>query len=100
MKNTAFSRKFVAIEPIIFNKVETKVEGGFARIAQKIEVLRTALVMDFYDKDTDMVWLVGDIAIMAGDSGLQAWNKQVLEYNGKKFVLCSADSVIAFESTK
>jgi hypothetical protein len=94
-----FSRKMVAIEPIIFNKVEAKVEGGFARIAQKIEVVKSRLVMAFYDKETTHVWATNDYAILSGDSGLQAWNKQVLEYNGKKFVLCPVDAIIAFEGT-
>lgn len=96
--NMAFSRKMVAIEPIIFNKVEAKVEGGFARIAQKIEVVKSRLIMDYNDNETGRIWNVNDFAVLAGDSGLQSWNKQVLEYNGKKFVLCPVDSIIAFEN--
>lgn len=91
------SRKMAAIEPVVYNKPDSKVEGGFARIAQKVEAAAAILVMDFHDKETDMLWRKGSRVILRGDAGVQPWNKSVLEYKGQRFVLCPADQIIGFE---
>ena len=96
----ALTTKFVAIEPVIFNKVESKVEGGFARIAQKVEVTTSPLIMTF--RETlgleSVFWIPGERVILRGDAGLAEWNKNVLEYDGKKFVMCPLSEVLGFEN--
>jgi len=90
---------FVAIEPVVFTKVESKVEGGFARIAQKVEVMKVSLVMNFKQEfGSTSLDYYGDrhSVLLRSDSGLAAWNKTVLEYEGVKFVMCPISAVLGF----
>lgn len=99
MKRKAISQnKFVAIEPVPFKKLEAKITAGFATIAQKTDVMSVTLVMDYYCKENDLFFDAGtDKVILRGDSALQQWNKMVLNYEGKEFVLCPIEQVIGFE---
>ena len=93
--------KFVAIEPIVFEKIETKVDHGMARIAQRCEVAYSGLVMDFYSESVHQLLRAGHAkAILRGDAGLQPWMKNVFEINGQKFVMCPIDSILGFEVTE
>ena len=89
-------KQFVALKPIVFNKVETKVTNGIALISQKREVIAVPLFMDcevdgkHYHAGTDSV-------ILTGDSGLKPWNKVVQSLDGKEFVLCPTVEVLAFK---
>jgi len=94
--------KYVAIEPIEFKKVESKVEGGFARIAQKIELTSSFLVFDHSGvspagKPTYYEASAKAKVILSGEAGLAAWNKRVYEYKGKKFVLCPLSEVLGWD---
>ena len=97
-EKTPFTSSFIDIDPLILTNVESKVEGGFARIAQKIEVATSPLVMDFIHiiGSDHMIIESGSKVILMGDSGLQSWNKAVLEYNGIKFVMCPISQVLGF----
>lgn len=100
MTSLTTTTKFVAISPITFTKVESKIEGGFARIAQKIDVIAVNLVLGhieaigltsiYHDPKKTKV-------LVMGDSGLASWNKAVLDYNGVKFVKCPLTEVLGFE---
>jgi len=87
----------VAIEPVPFTKVESKVEGGIARISQKIDLVKVKLVMRYMLNNESLFGAaIGDYAILRGDAGLQPWNKAVYELDGKKLVLCPINQVIGF----
>ena len=90
-----FSRDgHLAVEPPTFAKIEAKLEGGLARVAQRTDVTRVRAVMD-YPK-----WNVhaGDVIILAGDSGLQPWAKLSYEMGSiGKFVLVPEQAIIGVE---
>lgn len=90
---------FLAIAPVEFKKVESKVEGGFARIAQKVELASSTLVMGFVEVlgNTPMLHPAGTEVLLKGDAGLSAWNKAVMEHNGVRFVKCPVSEVIAIK---
>lgn len=90
---------FLAIAPVEFKKVESKVEGGFARIAQKVELASSMLVMGYVEiiGNTPMYHPPGTEILMKGDAGLAAWNKAVMEHNGIRFVKCPVTEVIAIK---
>lgn len=93
--------KFVAIEPVEFKKVESKVEGGFARIQQKVEVAEAPLIMDFMMPvgNENITFKAGKTkAILKGDAGLAPWNKAVFEYKGKRFVMCPVSEVLGWSA--
>jgi hypothetical protein len=88
----------VAIEPVPFSKIESKIEGGIARISQKIDLVKVKLIMGVHlTNDPSPNYLPGDYAILRGDSGLQPWNKAVYELDGQKLVICPINQVIGFE---
>jgi len=98
MFDNVLTQKFVAIKPVEYTKVESKVEGGFARIAQKTDVISVPLVMGF-------MWSHGQSAtkcipsqcevVLRGDSHLQPWKQKVHELEGERFVLCPAEQIVA-----
>lgn len=100
MSTLTTTTKFVAIAPIVFTKIESKVEGGFARIAQKVDIIAVPLVLGhieavgltsiYHDPKSTKV-------LVMGDSGLAPWNKAVLDYNGVKFVKCPLTEILGFE---
>ncbi|RLF66583.1 MAG: hypothetical protein DRN30_01870 [Thermoplasmata archaeon] len=100
MTKRMMTTKFVAIEPIVFSKVESKVEGGFARIAQNVEVLTATLVMSYVEVlgNTTAVHIAGESRpLLRGDAGLQPWNKQILELDGTRFVMCPQTDILGWE---
>lgn len=100
MTKITVTTKFVAIEPIVFSKVESKVEGGFARIAQNVEIVSANLVMGYLEAVgmNSAIHHVGkDKPLLRGDSGLKPWNKQILEYKGKRFVMCPVADILGWE---
>lgn len=88
-------KQFVALKPIVFNKVETKVTNGIALISQKREVIAVQLVMDC-EVDGKAYNAGLDKAILSGDSGLKAWNKIVLSLGGREFVMCPVSELLGF----
>jgi len=95
---SACSRTHLAIQPLNYTKPETKLKGGLAIIAQKVEVAESKLVMDFMDTETGRLWKTGDYVILAGDSGLHPWNKRTYDFENETFVLCPANEVIGFRT--
>ena len=95
MSRTSFNNT-VAIEPVPFSKIESKVEGGIARISQKIDLVKVKLVMGVHITD-GLNYLSGDYVILRGDAGLQPWNKAVYELDGQKMVVCPISQVMGFE---
>lgn len=85
----------LAVSAPSFTKVETKSDGGFSRIAQRVDMVVVDLLMDY---ELDGVQLKAGQAkiILRGDAGLTGWAKKPYTIGGKEFVLCPEGDVIAF----
>ena len=86
----------LAIQQPEFKKIEAEIQGGIARITQRIDVIDVPLVMGFVTKDS-RTFNPGDKVLLRGDAGLQPWAKQVFRTSdGQNFVLCPESQVIGF----
>lgn len=86
----------VAIQQPEFKKIEAEIQGGIARITQRIDIIEVPLVMGFMTKDSE-TYRPGDAALLRGDAGLQPWAKQVFRTSdGVNFVLCPESQIIGF----
>lgn len=90
----------VAITPPKSDKIETKVEGGFAQATQKKEIVRCDLVMQFCVSGRDYVSPGKHKAIIAGERAFAPWAKKIHSIDGKEFVLCPIGEIIGFEAIK
>lgn len=86
----------LAIAQPVFKKIEARLSGGIATIAQRTEVIAVALLMD-YNLDGHMLIANRDKVIVRGDAGLATWAKTLHCYNGVEFVLCPESQVLGFE---
>ena len=94
-KVSAANSRFVLIEPLKQEKVEAQVTGGIAVIRQKIQVVASSLIAE-YKAENGEWYHAGSYVILAGDSYLKGWNKNVLNINGTDFVMCPANDIIGF----
>lgn len=92
-------KQYVAIKPIVHDKLETKVSGGIAVISQRKDVLKASLVMDYQD-GSNTYYRGFDGVILTGDSGLKAWNRTILSIDGEEFVLCPFAEILGFVKGK
>lgn len=90
-------KQFVAIKPIVHNKLETKVTGGIAVISQRKDAIVAKMVMSYVDPDLGRIE-AGSSVILPGDAALRQWNKIILTIKGIEFVLCPLSEIIGFES--
>lgn len=89
-----------AIVPPKNDKIETKVEGGFAQASQKREVVLCDLVMQFSVHGERYVSPGQHQAIIAGDRVFAAWAKKIYSIDGQEFVLCPASEIIGFKAVE
>jgi hypothetical protein len=87
---------YLAVKQPEFKKIEATIKGGVALISQRIDLIKTDLVMD-YEIDGLVLKANKDKILLRGDSGLQPWAKQVLNTEGLEFVLCPETNVIGYE---
>lgn len=78
-----------------FDKVETKSDGGFSRVAQRVDCAVIDLLMD-YELDGVTLKAGKTKIVVSGDSGLKSWAKKPYSIDGINFVLCPEADVIAF----
>lgn len=100
MKSLRSSKKQgLAVSVPRFDKVETKSDGGFSRVAQRVDCAVITLLMDY---ELDGVQLKAGKAkiVVSGDSGLKAWAKKPYSIDGLDFVMCPEADVIAFATTE
>jgi hypothetical protein len=83
----------VAIQPIVVDKIETKIQGGFASIAQKKEVVQAVVVYPYSSASLDV--MPDDLVMLRGDVAFRTWNKDVLTLGDVQFVLCPVEEIIA-----
>lgn len=85
----------VAIVQPIFRKIEADVEGGLARIAQRVEVIESEVVMGYFVDGTELK--KGDKVLLRSESGLQPWAKQLMRLgDGTSFVLCPESQILGY----
>ncbi|MGH7241456.1 MAG: hypothetical protein ACREGB_04120 [Candidatus Saccharimonadales bacterium] len=83
----------LAIVPPTFTKIEAKMHGGMATIAQRTDVIEVELVMDYTYNGIDLH--AGDKIVLRGDAGLQPWAKTQYSIQNRDFVLCPETAIIA-----
>lgn len=97
--NKMFTRKgYVAIEQPIFTKIEAEMQGGIARIAQRVHLIEQKVVLG-YDSET-LKLSAGDNVILKADAGLQTWAKTVHTLGDKTFVLVPEDQILGYTVVK
>ena len=88
---------YVAVVPPKNDKIEAKVEGGFAQAIQKKEVMLCELVMQFNVEGRDWVSPGKHLAIIPGEKAFSTWSKKIYSIDGKEFVLCPVNDIIGFK---
>lgn len=79
-----------------FKKIEARLQGGVATIAQRTELISCSLVMDSeYNGKT--LRAGKDKVVLKGDSGLASFAKSVLTYNGIDFVMVPESFIVGVE---
>ena|SRR5271157_4241097 len=86
----------LAVSKPIFRKIEAKLEGGLATIAQRTDVIAINLMMD-YEFNGQLLKAGKTKVIVKGDAGLSTWAKVTNIYNGVEFVLCPEGAIIGVE---
>ena len=86
----------IAITQPVFRKIEAEMQGGIARISQRVTVIEAAVVMGYELKSA--LLKPGDSVILRADAGLQPWAKQVFTLNDSiSFVLCPESAIIGYK---
>ena len=90
----------LAIEPVYASKIEVEATTGFARASARSKVILARLVFS-YDLNGKILEGGKAIAILPGESALQAWAKKEYEtdiagVSSRTFVLCPESIVIGF----
>lgn len=87
---------YFAIKQPEFKKIEATVRGGIALISQRIDLIKSELVMD-YEIDGLVLKANRDKILLRGDAGLQPWAKQIMSIDGEDFVLCPENIIVGYE---
>jgi len=95
----ATRKGYLGCKPPVHRKLEAELQGGIARISQRTALVETELVLSY---DLDGIRLnPGDIIMVAGDSALAAWAKQLfVQPDGLQFALCPEALVIGYKQVK
>jgi hypothetical protein len=95
MSNIGTKSGSLAIIPPTAKKVEAVVEGGIARIANRIAVTEAKLVMDYKLGDTCLYR--GDWVLLRGDSPWQKWAATTYSLIGyEEFALVPEDCILGY----
>jgi hypothetical protein len=78
-----------------FVRMEIEVQGGIARVSQRIELTEAKLVLGYDIGDVQLN--PGDTVILRGDAGLQQWAKTEYRLPGANpFVLCPETQILGY----
>jgi hypothetical protein len=90
-----FTKKgYIAIQQPVFKKIEAQIKGGIATIAQRVELTKSKVLLNYQSESVSLN--PGDYVILKGDAGLTPWAKQVLEFEGLSFVLVPETEIVGY----
>jgi hypothetical protein len=96
MSNSFFTKNGeIAIVQPQFKKIEAEVQGGIARISQRVTIIESSVVMGYELKNATLK--PGDTVLLRADAGLQPWAKQVYTLNDNlSFCLCPESAILGY----
>jgi hypothetical protein len=97
METVETVNKKIACTPFPTISTRVEVKGGLPVIKQKEEL--TPLTVVFNYTDGGLAFMAGDTVYVRGECCKHQWAREVFELEGKQFVLCPIEFVVAFKRT-
>lgn len=85
--------KFIAVEPMPKNSVQSEKKNGVSFLSQNVQLTKLKVVIPGLSLNE------GDFVYVTSDCALQHWAKKVFTLNNKEFILVPEDHLTLVEKT-
>lgn len=91
------TQKQIAIVKPVFQKLESKLEHGIARITQRLNIVEAKVLMH-YRFDNGTLLAPGDYVLIRGDMVTMPWAQTIYVYQDMEMVMCPESAILGYRT--